>query len=231
MIAALLSAACVLLLAHRYRPAAPRRPPAAVTRSGATDPDRDVVAAAPARRVRPWRRRSGHDPADIAAWCDRLARSVRGGATLSGAVRSTVGPTTAPDEFAQLSLALDRGTPLDRAVASAGVGGDLAVALMVIRACAVTGAPAAEPLDRAAAALRGRAAESAERRTQSEQARLSAIVMTILPGAMLAILVTTSSSVRQVLGSPVGVALVLVGATANLVGWRWMRRIVGSAAR
>lgn len=183
------------------------------------------------RRVRTWGRRTAPHPADVAAWCDRLARSVRSGATLTGAVRSTPGPATAPAEFAQLSLALDRGTPLDRAVASTGAGGDLAVALTVIRACAVTGAPAAEPLDRAATALRARAAESAERRTQSEQARLSAIVMTILPGAMLAILVATSSSVRDVLGSPAGIGIVLAGTAANLVGWRWMRRIVGSAAR
>ena len=47
-------------------------------------------------------------------------------------------------------------------------------------------------------ALRGRAADRADRRVQSASARLSALVMTLLPAAMLLVLLLTSRSVRLV---------------------------------
>ncbi len=130
-----------------------------------------------------------------------------------------------------IALRAERGLPLSDAVATVPSRGDLALVLTVIRACAMSGGPAAEPLDRAAAALRARSAELADRRTQSAQARFSAIVMTILPIALLGLLVMTSASVRGVIGTPAGSFVVLVGAALNLAGWRWMRRIIDRAAR
>ncbi len=101
----------------------------------------------------------------------------------------------------------------------------------MLRACAEHGGAAAEPIDRAASALRQRAALAGERRTQSAQARMSAIVMTLLPGAMLAMLLITSGAVRRTALSPVGLAVIACGALLNLAGWSWMRRLIAGALR
>ena len=66
---------------------------------------------------------------------------------------------------------------------------------------------------------------------QSAQARLSAVVLTWLPVAVLALLVLTSGGVRHVVSSPVGIVLLGSGSLLNLAGWWWMRRIVERAAR
>jgi Flp pilus assembly protein TadB len=55
--------------------------------------------------------------------------------------------------------------------------------------------------------------------------------MSILPVAMLALLVATSAAVRGVVTTPAGMALVSVGISLNLVGWQWMRAIIRRAAR
>lgn len=231
MTAALLAALGVAVIGHRLRP----RP--ARCRSIQLVPTAEPTP----RPRRSWRRvrRPGREQraTDLAAWCDRLARAVRSGSTLSGAVRTVAPPSAGAAEIDALVLSLRRGAPLADAVAGvvAGADGpidrDLGVALTVLRACATAGGPAAEPLDRAAAALRARAAELADQRTQSEQSRLSAVVMTALPIGMLALLLATSRSVRDVVVSPAGVVLVVVGIAANLAGWRWMRRIIDGAGR
>jgi Flp pilus assembly protein TadB len=95
----------------------------------------------------------------------------------------------------------------------------------------VGGGHPAEPLDRAAAALRARAADRAERRTHSAQARASALVMTWLPIVVLALLVAMSGAVRSVVVTPFGAWSVLAGAGLNLTGWRWMRRLVDGVRR
>ena len=108
---------------------------------------------------------------------------------------------------------------------------NLDIAVTVLAACATSGGPAAEPLDRAAAVLRGRAAASAERRTQSAQARMSAVVMTVLPVAMLALLIATSGSVRDAVRAPIGLVVIAAGLSLNALGWRWMRRLIDGASR
>lgn len=218
--AAVLVGAIVAVVGHMVRPRPERcrpQPPESARRTP--------------RRPRFRRRAPRHQTGDIAAWCDRLARSVRGGNPLSIAIRSVDAPVTAAEQFDEIALALERGVPLERAATVTNAHPDVALVLTVIRACATTGGPAAEPLDRAAGALRARAAESADRRIQSEQSRLSAVVMTVLPIAMLLILVATSPPVRHVVLSPVGLVLVGSGSLLNLGGWTWMRRIISGVAR
>jgi tight adherence protein B len=108
---------------------------------------------------------------------------------------------------------------------------DLDLVLVVVRACAEHGGEGAEPIDRAAAALRQRAALAGERRTNSAQARMSALVMTCLPLAMLALLALTSRSVRAASTSPAGLVAIALGAMLNLAGWAWMRRLIARATR
>jgi len=173
------------------------------------------------------RRGSVIQAADVATWCEGLARAVRGGSTLVGAVRTVDTPPSLRTDVDRIVLALDRGTRASEALAISSSSPHLGLAITVLRACAVNGGPPAEPLDRAASTLRNRAADAADRLTQSAQARLSAVVMTVLPVAMLALLLATSASTRAAAAGGPGIMAITVGGILNLAGWRWMRRIVG----
>jgi tight adherence protein B len=146
-------------------------------------------------------------------------------------VRAGTAPPAVEHVVESICLALDRGQPLADALRPTGLESPhLDVVLTVLRACARHGGPAAEPLDRAAATLRARAADHADRLTHSAQARMSAVVMTCLPVAMLGLMLLTSASVRVAVGSPVGLLAVGVGAVLNAIGWLWMRRTIGRDA-
>ena len=208
------------------------RPPArrlAPVRSSDSTPTSAIAQGAPvtrAERLRRWRRRARPvDPIALAHWCESVARCVRGGDALRSALeRAPDDESIAPVVDAVRRHAADhhRSAPLPP---------DVALVAAVVAACLEQGGPSAEPLDRAAGVLRTRAAERDERRVQSAQARVSAVVLTWLPVAVLASLVVTSGAVRGVVASPLGLAFVTVGSLLNLAGWWWMRRIVERAAR
>ena len=199
MTAAVLVAVAVLALGVRLQPHPPRRPldpdidrpvTGALTALSPIDEARQLdgpCTTAERRSTRPsWRRGA-----------TALARALRGGDTLNRAVRSVAPPACAADALAPALLALERGASVGAALSAIQTSSThLDLVVVVLRACAEHGGTAAEPIDRAAAALRQRAALTAERATQSAQARMSALVMTILPGAMLLMLLVTSRSVR-----------------------------------
>lgn len=198
-------------------------------------PRRVVVPSSPpmaawARAVRGRRGTLPITAAEVANWCEALARMIRSGSTLGTALRSTEPPPSCAAYVDEIVLALDRGSRLADALAGSTPSPHLDLAVTVLRACAINGGPPAEPLDRAAATLRGRATDAAERQTQSAQARLSAVVMTILPVAMLALLLATSATTRAAAMSPIGSVAVALGVALNVGGWRWMRRIIGGVA-
>jgi tight adherence protein B len=141
-------------------------------------------------------------------------------------------PDCVARQLAPVVLALERGTSVSGALADVHAGApDLDLVVVVLRACAEHGGASAEPIDRAAAALRQRAALAGERRTNSAQARMSALVMTCLPGAMLVLLMSTSRSVRGATTSPAGLAALGAGIALNAAGWEWMRRLIARATR
>ena len=169
----------------------------------------------------------------MAVWCDAVSRGLRSGVSLADALDEAGVPDAAAIDaddrmtITALGPAVRRGAPLPRA---GHPSGDLALVLSVIAACREHGGPAAEPIDRAAGVLRARAAEANDRLTQSTQARLSARVMTLLPLALLSVLVATSPSVRAAVATPVGSAAIAVGAALNACGWQWQRRLIRRAA-
>jgi tight adherence protein B len=178
------------------------------------------------------RRHARIEPGALAAWCDALARALRAGITLRHALCTVAPPDCVARQLAPVVLALERGTSVSAALADVHAGApDLDLVVVVLRACAEHGGASAEPIDRAAAALRQRAALAGERRTNSAQARMSALVMTCLPGAMLLLLVSTSRSVRGAASSPAGVAALGAGIALNVTGWGWMRRLIARATR
>src|SRR5690606_29545764 len=114
---------------------------------------------------------------------------------------------------------LERGDGLRRALAAGHdrLAADPAtrMVLLVLSALAENGGPAAEPIDRVAAALRTRDAADAERANQSAQARWSAAAMTLLPLGTLLLLVVTSASVRAAVVTPIGAIVVAAGCALN----------------
>lgn len=221
MTAALLAATLALLLGARLRPLAAPRTPLVTNASSRSQARRTLSRPTLLRRSRPV------TAGEVAGWCDDLARATRSGTTLSNAIREVARPRSCAAVVERVVLALDRGAPLREALdAARSTSPHVDLALVVLRACAENGGPPSEPIDRAASALRAREADAADRRTQSAQARLSALVMTVLPGAMLGVLLLTSGAVRGAVASPAGVALVTAGALLNLLGWRWMNGIV-----
>jgi tight adherence protein B len=223
----------VVLIGDRLRLRAPRRCPYRPADPDLDDRDRPPVQRRHLPPIRLRARSAGRPPAPehVAAWCDHLAGAVRGGSTLTAAIHEVEPAASVATTVAAIRLAVQRGAPLREACAIEHCPAHLDVALTVIRACAAHGGPAAEPLSRTAATLRGRAADAAERRTQSAQARMSAIVMTVLPVCMLGLLLVTSGSVRTFAGSPLGLAVIATGAASNALGWRWMRHLIDGGHR
>lgn len=208
------------------------RPDHRLRRCASPPPSSPAPAPAPrlaARRLVGRRRSARIDAVSLAGWCDALARDIRAGASLVGALRSTEPP--AGSRLVELRGLLDRGVPLQEAVRIPMTTSDEQAVLTVLAACAHHGGPAAQPLDRVASMLRRRAADAAERAVHSAQARLSALVMTVLPGAVLALLIVTSSPVRASVRTPLGSLTVAVGLGLNALGWWWMRRIIAGGVR
>ncbi|MGC4175555.1 type II secretion system F family protein [Demequina sp.] len=111
--------------------------------------------------------------------------------------------------------------------AAAGAAPEFAVAARLSHA---TGAPLAPVLEACAAALREEAEAALARDVALAGPRLSARVLAWLPAVGLGLAVLVDTSVLAVLGSPVGVALVGVGAALTLAGRCWMRRLVARAS-
>jgi Flp pilus assembly protein TadB len=168
---------------------------------------------------------------DVATWCDDAARRLRAGDSLARAVLDASASPALARHLVPMRLAVERGASVSEAVlriheATAGLG----LALGVVRACAALGGPAAEPLDRAAATLRARVADAAERRAQSAQPRVSATVLTVLPVCVLGALVLIADPIRAAVTTPAGIFCALTGSALNVAGWRWMRRIIEGTA-
>ena len=220
MIAAVGAASVVVMIAYVVRPRPLARRP----------PTRTVRPERARRRLAVFRRRPRSpgdiEAADVAVWCEAMARVVRGGSTLTAALRDVDPPISFEPAIAPITLALARGSSLSTAIDVRTSSSHLSLALGVLHACTMNGGPPAEPLDRAAATLRARAVAKAERQTQSAQARLSVVVMTVLPIAMLTLLLLTSAATRAATATPIGLVVLATGGALNAIGWRWMRQII-----
>ena len=225
MSAPILAALTILVAGAALRP----RPPTRTPDDSPPEP-RPLVRrrrAVPVRAVRP-------DPLELAAWCDAMARELRSGTALRRAITEVAPPASAHAAFEPIRHALERGASLSEALSTPPAPADppphVDLVLVMLRACAQHGGPAAEPVDRCAAALRQRAALIAERATSSAQARLSALVMTLLPVVLLGVLLLSSGPVRHAALSPIGLVVLALGGACNAAGWAWMRRLIRGGA-
>ncbi|MGZ4674761.1 MAG: type II secretion system F family protein [Ilumatobacteraceae bacterium] len=197
-----------------------------------------LIAAPAAARLRPSVRLPGPDvdhslrrvqsTSDYAALLDAIARQVRSGSTLASAVADEAGC------FAGLGGVVEHlasGSSLIHALAMVEpTDADVALTLQVLSATAHLGGPIAATLDEAATVLRERAAARAERWAQGAQARLSARVLTIVPLGFAGWSAIAGERTRAVyLTSGAGAACALAGLVLNVVGWHWMKKIIGPA--
>ncbi|MBK5330341.1 MAG: type II secretion system F family protein [Ilumatobacteraceae bacterium] len=166
-----------------------------------------------------------HSP-DYASLLDGISRQVRSGSSLTSAAIDEI------DRCSPLHVVLDRleaGDSLADALATVHAShADLALTVQALSATAHLGGPIAATLDEAAAVLRERAAARAERRAHGSQARLSARVLTIVPVGFAAWSAAVSQRTRDVyISTAAGGVCAICGLALNLVGWRWMKRIIG----
>ena len=176
-----------------------------------------------ARRRRARARQPGFD---YAAQLDALARQVRTGSSLASAVADQI------DRSSPLGSIVDRlfagGSLVDALSGTVAHQPDLVLTVQALSASAHLGGPVAATLDEAAAVLRERTASRAERRAHGAQARLSARVLTIVPLLFALWSAAASQRTRDIYISTVaGGICALCGLALNLVGWQWMKRIIG----
>jgi Flp pilus assembly protein TadB len=120
------------------------------------------------------------------------------------------------------------GAPMDHGGVAPRGAHHLTFACSMIGVLARVGGSPAAPLDRVAASLRLRAVDRQERLTNAAQAQMSARVLTLVPLAMLMLLLITDPDVRAAVAGPIGGLCVAIGLMLNLVGYAWMRHTIGT---
>ncbi len=174
--------------------------------------------------------------AELPVLLDELAASVRGGHSITGALRATTGHLTGPlrRDFVDMCARLDTGLPLAAALALWADQHHQARSIRTV-ASALTlasrsGGPVASAIDSVAETVRSELAMQAEASALAAQAYASAVLVAFLPiffGAIAA--VTDPTSLRFFLGSKVGLGCLMLGICTDGVGWYWMRHIIRAA--
>ena len=184
-----------------------------------------VVPRTPPRNLRRRRRRLNRND-DYAPMLTAIARQVRSGASLTAAVVEELDRST---PFADVVVRISDGTSLIEALDELeSHHPDAALTAQALSACAHLGGPVAATLDEAAGVLRERTAARAERMAHSSQTRLSARVLTIVPLGFALWSAVVSQRTRDVyLSSGAGTVCAACGLILNLIGWRWMKRVIG----
>lgn len=166
---------------------------------------------------------------------EQIAAELRGGGTVDGGIRNLAGGEgPLSPELRRVAARADLGLGLGDALASwpdeSGVPDVRAVAGALAVAATVGGRSAAA-LDGLAASLRDRLGATAEARSLSAQARLSAVVVGAAPLVYLLFSVMVDPTTLGVLlGSGFGRVCLLVGLGLEALAALWMRRIVGGGA-
>ncbi len=184
-------------------------------------------------RPRRWRRALADDLPGV---LDDVGRSLRAGATLRQALGEAAHAHEGPaaQGLAEVVVLAERGLPLTDALqrwsrAAAQPEVDLAVAALAL--AADEGGGAARVVDAVAATLRERRAAMQEIDVQSVQARLSAVVIALLPLVFTTWCVATDDRAATfLLASPAGWLCLVAGLGLLAGGAGWMVHIVRSVS-
>jgi tight adherence protein B len=182
------------------------------------------------------RRRRARDAAlrdeQIADAAAGLASALRAGMSVAQALGSVAGESEPPSrrDLDVLVRDLEVGVELDAAITAwvDRVGSDdarlLGSALALHRR---TGGDLPKVLDGVAATIRERVAIAREVRGLTAQARLSGLILGLLPIVFFAFLwVTSRRDMQAALSTSAGVGAVMLGLTMELIAFLWIRRLL-----
>jgi tight adherence protein B len=193
-----------------------------------------TIAAAPTTlwvlRTRAHRRYAGALPLAL----EQIAGHLRGGGTVGHGVAALAeGGGPLAGDLRRVQARADLGVGLADALAAWPVERDIGDVRAVAGALAVAetlGGRSAHALDGLAASLRDRIGATAEARSLSAQARLSAMVVGASPLAYLVFsALVDPGSVGVLVGTGAGRVCLVVGLLLEAVAALWMRRILASA--
>jgi len=161
-----------------------------------------------------------------------LAAAVRAGSSLDQAIRYAAGEAEPPiqERLALLVAELDLGVPLDVAIdgwaRELGTDdGDLVAGALDLHRRSGGDLPAV--LDQVTATIRDRVAIAREVRSLTAQARLSAWILGLLPIGFFAFLwLTARDEIEGALGTPIGIACVIVGLGLEGGAFLWIRSLL-----
>ena len=166
---------------------------------------------------------------------EHVARGMRSGSSLRRACADAV--TAGGPAGRGLGIAVaqaERGRALPSAFAAwaaASVVPEERLAAGALTLAAAAGGPQARAVDGVAATLRERRAVAGEIRAQSAQARLSAVIIGVLPAIFLTwVVVTDRRTAVFLIAGPAGWACLLGGLGLELGGALWMRHLLHGAA-
>jgi tight adherence protein B len=172
--------------------------------------------------------------ADLPGALEDVARSLRSGTSLRVALAeaSTAAAGPARRDLGVVVEHVDRGVALGEALdgwAERRPAAEVRLAVAALGLGLDAGFTSARTVDGVAATLRERAAVAGEVATQATQARLSALVIALLPVAFTTWASLTDGRIAGFLfASPAGWACLFGGVTLNAVGAAWMARIMRS---
>lgn len=168
-------------------------------------------------------------PADaVADWCAALIGHHRAGRGTAGAIADT--NTTHDDISAVRRVAIDatqRQRSLNEALdeMAPNVSRDLQMVIAAISAATASGSAVSPALNRAEQVLRRRADQRREITVASASARMSAMVLTVLPLVVLGVAAIASATVRAYATSTAGRLTIGIGMLLAGTGWWWIRRL------
>jgi tight adherence protein B len=234
-VTALVIATSILVLAAAVRWARRATAREVARRRSAGAPAQHLRAAWASRRRR-WRARSTFADT-LPGVLENVARAVRSGSSLRHACAEAASVAVEPlrRELATVVEQAERGRPLATAFADWSrhhASPDVRLTGAALALVASAGGATARAIDGAAATVRERRAVAGEVRAQSAQARLSALVIGLLPVAFLAwALATDGRTAAFLVADPVGWVCLLAGIVLEALGALWMRRILRGASR
>jgi tight adherence protein B len=190
-----------------------------------------ALAAAIERRRAP--RRDRREVArDLPEVVEALARSVRAGSSIRGAVATaatgTRGATRA--DLAYLAARLDRGTPLPVVLDEWRIRRndvrEVALVAVALQIAADAGGSVARALDGVADTIRSQQHLRAEINALASQAEASAVLIALLPLAFAAVAgAADPDTLAFLVSTPFGLVCLTVGVVLDVMALVWMRRI------
>lgn len=158
----------------------------------------------------------------LSEWCTQAARHLRSGSSLHDMINN------------QFPIRLHpRGTLADRLqqTLASTQNPDERLVLWVTYSTLVFGIPAGAAFERTSNRLQVREQLRHDRALHAAPARLSARSLTVLPIAILLLLIVTSLNVRSFVQTPTGILIILVGCALNEFGRRAMRAVIEPSTR